>query len=908
MTVTRLPSTANIIEETRDRLLKKLSAEAGYFQVITPTEESALLLKLELFQSQTTASKQTLENIEILSFAAFLSKNESFELSFQERVLRWYFLIQKNPRAKELLGRSKSLSNAEEFLLAQSVEELREELSRQQETFSSALEKIKTTLSEPDLIRWDILKNLNNVWEENLPKKAEKSNKKQLLLVSLLECPKRLVEVLQTSDWEHLVLDLPETEFSEFGIPITVHARDIPETSQIEFYSTENEEALGAKKWFETNRQNQTNNLALITTDRFYSDTLQNTTHALWQGREQAFLRQFSKILSPAHPKDAALLLKISVELLYSKSTPTKLFAQIDDFFKCYFAKEISLETAKLPEELKSVQELIISLKTALSGKKIASEFQKIIPEWIDQFEAVRKINQPHLPSHFQQNTVFRSWLPALQTLEFLKDQPISGDEFFQLLSLLIRDTNAPKFPEGVVPLFDARFHSLEEISILGCVEGRYPEQNRITPFLTEYLRKELGFPTEEEKSNRDRYCFYLLQERTKKQRYSAARKKADGAHTSLSRFLIETLTNKAQERYGAFLEGRKNVAEIKEEPSEKNPKKNKSQPNNSIYKDTQSLPLDFLLTLADSYQLPQTLSVQSICRYERSPFEFFLFDVLKLEEAEGYREDLEVKMCGTLFHEVAAKLSEYSIKNLSNHRASFEEIQAFLHAEFQKLVQLRFPENTRAIIKLQLQQIQMRLDLLAEVEATSSGTILQTEFPITKNYLFKDFPILYSNQSIQIKGRIDRIEYHEQEKILKIIDLKTGNPDTFMTSVVTRKELTDLQLPLYGLFFSEKISEYFSQYRSAHLEVAYQFIGKNSRQCKQHSFQITPELLQTTEERTKRCIEGIVQREFQIQTEAEHHKLSRSPYLTQIQGLLMRYEGFVSEGIHCEEFTEEEG
>jgi hypothetical protein len=112
-----------------------------------------------------------------------------------------------------------------------------------------------------------------------------------------------------------------------------------------------------------------------------------------------------------------------------------------------------------------------------------------------------------------------------------------------------------------------------------------------------------------------------------------------------------------------------------------------------------------------------------------------------------------------------------------------------------------KFGVAKSAALEIQVAQAEQRLLAFAAEQAkrAAEGWIIKyTELEIKKGDAF--FPV-EGGESMKLKGRIDRIDYHEEKQVMAIWDYKTS--DTYNEPREAhydekKDEWSDLQLPLY--------------------------------------------------------------------------------------------------------------
>ena len=188
-----------------------------------------------------------------------------------------------------------------------------------------------------------------------------------------------------------------------------------------------------------------------------------------------------------------------------------------------------------------------------------------------------------------------------------------------------------------------------------------------------------------------------------------------------------------------------------------------------------------------------RSMSVTAFRNYLACPYLFYLKHVLKLEPLDDAVSELSPPAFGNAVHDV---LEEFG--NSDVHLSTDEDqIRGFLRSSLERYFVRSFGEDTLPAVTVQKNQTRMRLDAFAawQAEWRSQGwEIRHTE--VAANDTFIELP---DGRQMQLRGRIDRIDYHAGDNAWAILDYKTG--DSFKTPDQAHRrggQWIDLQLPLY--------------------------------------------------------------------------------------------------------------
>jgi RecB family exonuclease len=184
-------------------------------------------------------------------------------------------------------------------------------------------------------------------------------------------------------------------------------------------------------------------------------------------------------------------------------------------------------------------------------------------------------------------------------------------------------------------------------------------------------------------------------------------------------------------------------------------------------------------------------LSVTAFASWIRSPMRFWLERLEGLESIDPEALELDPLAFGSLAHDVFQSFGEGQVHDSTDD----EEIFAFLEEELDRLVVRRYGRPCAPAIALQRATLRTRFEHFAHVQAKAvldGWHILESECTLEATLEIPD------GESIQLRGRIDRIDRHEDGR-LRVLDYKTSEKRTVPAKARTKSGIWhDLQLPLY--------------------------------------------------------------------------------------------------------------
>lgn len=223
---------------------------------------------------------------------------------------------------------------------------------------------------------------------------------------------------------------------------------------------------------------------------------------------------------------------------------------------------------------------------------------------------------------------------------------------------------------------------------------------------------------------------------------------------------------------------------------------------------------------LPDDLEISPVLRVTQFKDYLACPYRFCLRHVLKLEEIDDTCEELAASAFGNLLHNVLEKFgAETPLRDSTKH----EDIYDFLVEKLRLAAGVRYGDQDRlAAVDIQLEQMRARLKRFAIWQADHRASGWRIEYSETTTdksaestenvpaVSTDDAEIFVDGIPFLLRGRIDRIDQHEDSEQLCIFDYKTGDRADSPEQVHRKgaigggRQWIDLQLPLYR-FLAEK-------------------------------------------------------------------------------------------------------
>ncbi len=189
-------------------------------------------------------------------------------------------------------------------------------------------------------------------------------------------------------------------------------------------------------------------------------------------------------------------------------------------------------------------------------------------------------------------------------------------------------------------------------------------------------------------------------------------------------------------------------------------------------------------------------ISVTGFRAYMQSPYAFYLEHVLRLRRAEDEAHELDPLGFGNLAHDALQAFG----KGAACHSEDEDVVRAALEAALDSEAQARFGPQPLPAVVVQVEQLRHRLHGFARWQADSTRAgwrIAAAEWapPVAAT-------LSVGEQTVELRGRIDRIDVHADGRRWRVLDYKTGDsvPDPGKAHRKRDGTWLDLQLPLYAL------------------------------------------------------------------------------------------------------------
>jgi len=322
-------------------------------------------------------------------------------------------------------------------------------------------------------------------------------------------------------------------------------------------------------------------------------------------------------------------------------------------------------------------------------------------------------------------------------------------------------------------------------LAVTSLNEGFVPKSTSGDPFLPNELRAELGLLSNERRYARDAYALSVLLATRVDLKLVVGHRDAENNPLIPSRLLFATDEPAACARALRLFE------KMEEAPPRRNLLAAGLQ---------QKFQSSFYVPQPKKdFEPPSVISVSQFKAYLACKYRYYLGSVLRLDSLHDRAGELDAAAFGSLLHDVlqAFGRTEESAKLKTSTKS--KEIFEFLRDRLEAIAAARYGKDAgRAALRFQVEQARLRLETFAQWQAreTNSGWQIVYSEDFDKQ-LECDFPT--GDAPMRIRGRIDRIDRHQETGVFRVLDYKTA--DTARDphrSHYQKDKWIDLQLPLY--------------------------------------------------------------------------------------------------------------
>jgi ATP-dependent helicase/nuclease subunit B len=311
--------------------------------------------------------------------------------------------------------------------------------------------------------------------------------------------------------------------------------------------------------------------------------------------------------------------------------------------------------------------------------------------------------------------------------------------------------------------------------------EGHVPSSVNADAFLPNALRSRLGLQDNARRYARDAYALSVLAASREHLDLIVARHDSQGDPLSPSRLLFATGRDQIARRALRFFATPPPRRDLPPLAGRLTPSRTES-----------GLVVPRPIPRADEIR---ELPVTAFRDYLACPYRFYLRRVLKLQSCDDSAEDLDGGAFGSLVHEVLRQFGQGSYRESTDAA----EIRQCLRELLERCAAGQFGRHPLASVRVQLEQLRLRLDGFADKQAERTATGWLIESTEGEQQEHTDAVFQVNGRSLILRGRIDRIDVHRETGQRAILDYKSSDsPRTPEQAHQRGDDWIDLQLPLY--------------------------------------------------------------------------------------------------------------
>jgi len=327
-------------------------------------------------------------------------------------------------------------------------------------------------------------------------------------------------------------------------------------------------------------------------------------------------------------------------------------------------------------------------------------------------------------------------------------------------------------------------------VTVAGFNEGRIPQSASSDVFLPNTVRSQLGLTDNSRRYARDAWALESLLSNRQQLRMVAGQRDVQGDPLTPSRLWFAGNSAEIPHRVLRFYQ--------------ENSAAESSAPEDPAYQGAQLPPTcsqqsDFIVPAPSV--VPDILEYIPVTHFRDfidCPYRYLLRRELRLLSVEDEPREMDGRLFGNLIHTVLNRFGESDLIHATGVGPIEHSLIGFLH----QAAKQKFGTKLSATVAVQLQMAEERLRAFAGWQArqTSNGWVIRyAEQQLECN--FHDS----LGRPLRIRGRIDRIDHHQQSGEWRVLDYKTSEKASSPQQTHRKKGAwIDLQLPLYRLLVND--------------------------------------------------------------------------------------------------------
>lgn len=268
-------------------------------------------------------------------------------------------------------------------------------------------------------------------------------------------------------------------------------------------------------------------------------------------------------------------------------------------------------------------------------------------------------------------------------------------------------------------------------------------------------------------------------------------------------------------------------------------------------------------LPVADRSKTVDAISVTAFRDYMACPFRFYLRHIVGLRPLDDAAFELAANQFGDLVHAAVEGFGMCDHRDATDVDEITDRLLFHLHAYAAR----QFGDTPSAAVRLQIAQAEKRLRVVAERQAARRAAGWRIH-AVEASVVAADGAAidLDDGRRLALKGRVDRIDYHEASGRWAVLDYKThGHKPMAKHYDAKNEEWLDLQLPLYlQMLPAMKIDAPPSE-----VDVGYFNVAEKADDTGVNLAEFTPPLLASAFAKAREVARGVLDARFEVNPEA---------------------------------------
>ena len=476
---------------------------------------------------------------------------------------------------------------------------------------------------------------------------------------------------------------------------------------------------------------------------------------------------------------------------LFHKGHRRDAISQLDRYFDRHLPGQLSAEggsPGELPDEVESLQAL---LKPLFGKPRKPQAWAPVLEALLLEVYGDRPLDPTNV-SDRQTIAACDQIQSAIERIAQLPEKLVTPVNAGHAMLMVLSEVGDEEIPEVAEPdaiemlgWLDLPLDDAKAVIVTSMNDGVVPQAVSSDVLVPNRLRQELGLDDNARRYARDAYALTSLLESRMAVRLVLGRRQASGDPLRPSRLVMAVPKQQLAGRCLDLFHGRPNVPPITVP----------IQSETAVFEVPAPLPLP---------QPIDSLTVSDFNSYLACPYRFYLQKALRLRPVDDTINELDASKFGTLAHDVLEAFAKSQWRDSS----VTEEIRGFLLEELRTRVAATYGRQPTASVQVQVAQLGLRLEAFAEKQAEWRLRGWQITDFVEHELPDGGVPLIVDGESIQLRGRIDRIDFHPDREVYAVLDYKTGeagdDPErkhrkrVKSGEPVTPDHWVNLQLPLY--------------------------------------------------------------------------------------------------------------